>query len=244
MAIVIAGVACLQVGYVRYQYGEITSSLEQKLDELERQDRRTIDKLSSQLEGARSQVRRLREEVANSGQENDSLQDELRAAAESAQSLETRVNALSETLEYEPPFLEIRLEPTVPMQGLVAVAENRGIHPVQIAESRGLIWIGDKLDETGDIVSLVTVEPGFENDFHEIRLIGNEPQLVNEGAGLRGVLCLVYERELDDGSRPWTSEYWFEYQPGSNSVELVDQSRWPLDAGEIPCELELAERPW
>ena len=27
IAIVIAGVACLQVGYVRYEYGEITSSL-------------------------------------------------------------------------------------------------------------------------------------------------------------------------------------------------------------------------
>lgn len=245
IAIFIAVVACLQVGYVRYQHAESTSSLTRKLGDLERRNRRTIDQLSSQLDRARIRTRQLREELADSDHANASLRYELRAAAESARSLQTQVRALSESLRDEPPFLEVRLEPSNPMEGLVAVATNRGTYPVQIAESRGVIWIGDIPDEVGDVLNEVTVEPGFESEFYEIPLIGNEPELVNEESiGLRGALCLVYERWLDDGSRPWTSEFWFEYRPGTSSVEFIDQSSWPLAAGEIPCELEIAQQPW
>jgi hypothetical protein len=244
-AIVIAIVACLQVGYIRYEQGEHTASLERQLADLERQNRQAIAQLSSQLAGTRARMQQLRAELAQSDVANGSLQEQLRTASESAQSLQTRVSELAETLRDEPPFLEIRLEPTVPMEGLVAIAENRGNHPVQIAESRGLVWVGGLLGDAGDVLDVVTVEPGHQSDFFEIRLIGDEPRLVTEqGVDLRGALCLVYERSLEEGAQPWTGEYWFEYQPGSRSVEFVGQSSWPLTDGEIPCQLEIAELPW
>lgn len=244
--VVLASVfACPQLAIVRALQSEREAALEQQLRELRREGHQLEARRSRELSSARLQAQRLRAGLARSRALGASLRMELADARASASRLRQRAETAAEVLGSEPPPLGVRIAPSTPLDGLVAVADNVGRHPIRIAEAQGRLWIGDREAWVERGAGGLDVGPGEELDFFEFQLLEGEAGPVADGAvALRGALCVVYTRGLDSAATPWAREIWFEYRPRPGSAVVLDQDRWAPWQGEVACQLEVASLPW
>ena len=245
LAVVLACAAAAQIGFVRSADTRRATELQRQLGDLELESRRAIDRLSKRLETTRVREQRLRVELMTREHENTSLAQELQLARASTEELQERVDGLVGSLREERPALEVRLEPTEPLERIVLVAENPGSTPVEIIEASGWLWLDDGAEDAGDRTETITLDPDTEADFFSYHLIGDEPRRVSGGESrLRAAVCLVYQRSVEDDSTAWVDEYWFEYAPPPRAPAVLRHISWPLVEDEAPCDLELDDTPW
>lgn len=244
-AIFIAAVVCVQIGLIWVGARDRDQGRTQEIEAFQRARVEEVAKLQAEIEQIEAEVARLQRELAGAEKGEASFENALRLADETRRTLSDRVAALARSLERERPSLDVTLSSADSMHTLAAIAENRGEMPLEVRESRGWLWFdGAPLSLDGSLAP-AELEPGGAIDLFEFDPRNRALEFVpGSGVPVKGALCFVYGRMLQDDSAPWVEERWFEYRPDDGVAATIRRDSWPLAEGEVPCQLDQAEPPW
>ncbi len=237
VAVAVAVLVAGQVGYVGYRQAERSAAISRELEELDRESRRAIDKLTRQLDMERLKRSDLQDAYARAEDLADELKSDLKAVASRAAALEPLLN--------EPPPLEIYMSPAEGLHSFIVSARNPGTRAVEIVGAEGTVWLDGEESGFGRSEQVVNVPPDEAAEFFEYNLLGEEPSKVEAGQSVfRGALCFAAERTFDETSATWATQYWFEYNPALEMVSIVYREAWPVEAERPACDLQAAAPPW
>lgn len=244
-ALCVAALVCVQVGLIRAHRRGGDAAHQVEFEAWERARAADVAKVEAELERVERELERLRRALASANSEGAELEDALEATAAMRDALDQKVQALTSSLETERPFLDVHLAPSESPRTLAAIVENRGEQPLVIQESRGWLWVdGAPVDLDGSLAPS-QLAPGTAADVFEFDPGTRSLEFVPESsAPVRGALCFVYGRMLQDEAAPWVEERWFEYRPSDGIAATVQRESWSLADGAVPCRLDEAPTPW